>query len=355
MNIRRVVITSLTGIISLASISLSLSLAWFAAGVVLHVDTLDVSIRGERNLVVSTSDELDSFKNTLTNEDLKETGVFVPVSTMFSERWENKEEPYPEFYEYYNSFFFPSSGIPYGPDKCTSGFYQETLYLMCDDDVYVSLDVNETYFRSNPDMNELSAAEYVKENPGSNKNEVIEGMNELINSLRFSLYDVSENKYYIVDPYKDGTTYYGGVLDNDNDDFYDLYEDEDGVTKEVIYGEVNNRELAVYEDVGENDIDADPNAKASSFTAKHKKNTKKFLKEESLSSGLSFASEPSYVLEDFNTYDIYENKMVLELAHTVPKQIVLSIYIEGWDLDCVNRNMGGSFISQIQFQILREK
>lgn len=355
MNTKRIVLTALTGLISLASISISLSLAWFAAGANLRVDTLEISIRGERNLTISTSSDIDSFKSKLTKEELNDYGAFYPVSSMFGSRWQNEENPYPAFYEYPFTNFFPSDGVPYGPDKSTSGFFQQTLYLMCDDDAYISLDPDATHIVSDEEQNRENAFEFVKENPEYTIREVLNGMNDLVNAMRFSIYDIGEGKYYIFDTNKEGITYYGGALDNDNDTYYDVYEDDDGNIKEVIYGEVNNRELAVYEDVGDEDIDIGENEKLSSFTAKHKKNTKRFLKQESLSSGLSFAKEEALTLLDVNTYDIHTNKMVLEVEHTVPKPIVLSIYLEGWDLDCINRTMGGSFLSQIQFRILREK
>lgn len=357
MNTRRIVLTALTGLISLASLSISLSLAWFAAGANLRVDELDVVIRGERNLTISTSPDVASFKRELTKgrDNLNDYGMFAPVSSMYGSKWENDANPYPSFYEYPISSFFPSSGVPYGPEKSSTGFFEQTLYLMCDDDVYVSLDIDTTHFSSDVEKNEISAAEFVSENPNYDLDDVISGMNNLVKAIRFSIYDVSERKYYIFDPYKDGPTYYGGALDNDNDTYYDVYEDVNGDLKEVIYGEIVNRELAVYEDVGDEDIDIGEGEQLSSFNAKHKKNTKRFMKDESLSGGLSFVEEKSLAFSELDTWDIYENKMVLELAHTVPKEIVLSIYIEGWDKDCLNGTMGGSFNSQIQFKILREK
>ena len=352
MKIRKVIISAFTGLISLASLSLSFSIAWFAAGTQLYVDQFEVGIRGERNLVISTSDDLDSFKSEITEKDLNECGPFAPVSSMFDYKWKNEENPIPSFYEYVDSSFFPSSGIPYDPSRIETGFFQQSIYLMCDDDAYISVDPFRTYFESNVEANKVTASKYVKKNPEANYDEVLAGLNNLTNSLRFSIYDVSERKYYIIDPTKEEVTYLGGVLDNDKDKYFDVYEDTHGEYREVLYGEVINRDLAVYEDVGDEDILAHGNY--SVFNANHKKGTKRFLKEESLSRGLSFKEEDSLSLEDIESVDIEENPMVINLYHTVPKELIFSVYLEGWDLDCINQTMGGNFDAQIQFKILRE-
>ena len=48
-----------------------------------------------------------------------------------------------------------------------------------------------------------------------------------------------------------------------------------------------------------------------------------------------------------------KKKQDLRSAHP-EKRIVLSIYMEGWDLDCTNAHMGGSFDLGLGFKILRE-
>ena len=38
-----------------------------------------------------------------------------------------------------------------------------------------------------------------------------------------------------------------------------------------------------------------------------------------------------------------------------PKRLVVSFFLEGWDLDSVNAAMGASFIWNLSFRIIRER
>ena len=275
------------GLITLASLSfISSTLAWYAASTMLHVESIDVEIKSERDLRISTSTDEDTFKSELTYDELEKAGLFMPVSTMFSSKWENEENPTPKFYEYSN-IFTPESGIPYGPREIDKGFFQQRIYLLTDDDLYVSIDPENTYFNPNEEANVISAKTEMKHFPDLTEEEVVRNLNDIVKAIRFSLYDVSANKYYIIDPYKDSVVYYGGALDNDKDEYFDTYADENGVVREVVYGEINDRSLAVYEDVGDTDIEIEEGERFSCFTAMHKRKTKMFKFEESLSNGLT--------------------------------------------------------------------
>ena len=354
MNFKRTVISLFAGLISLASLSISFSLAWFAASTRLYVDTLEVEMRGERNLKISTSDIKDSFKEKLEFHELDESGLFMPVSSMFESKWIDEYQPVPTFYEY-TAPFVPESGIPYGPKEMNEGYYQQDIYLLCDDDAYISLDIDKTFFKPNEEANLIAARRMTKESSEEDEEETIYGnLNKLVNALRFSIFDVEEKNYFIVDPTKSGTTLLGGALDNDRDQYFDVYTSPTQERKEAIYGEVYNRENAVYADVGEEDIDIDEGTAYTCFNAKHKAHAERFLLEESLSNGLVIKEEPSLDFEDISSPRPDENKLVIPVKHDVPKRLIFSIYLEGWDLDCVNVTMGGNFLSQIQFKILRE-
>ena len=366
MNFKKITLAFYIGLISLASLSLSFSIAWYATSTTLRVDTIVVDIRGERELQISKSSDPDSFKEELPYEQLDKSGRFMPVSSMFQEKWISRDNGTPEFYEYRNAFFNDAGAVS-APTRCTRGFYQQTLYLMCDDDAYVSLDVAKdpdiidheqrmTYFIPNYDANRSTSQkkevkDYFK---GLTEEEIYTNLNELVNALRLSIYDVSENKYYIFDPNKNETTYLGGVLDNNMDKYFDTYIDGENVRKEGIYGEVDHLDKAVYEDVGNTDEDIKANESYSCFTAIHPAHSKKFLRDESLANGLFIKEEPSITYSDMESAKPELNKFVLNLKRYEPKEIIVSIYLEGWDHDCINTNMGASFLSQIQFKILRE-
>lgn len=353
MNSKKLILAFLIGLVSITSLSLSFSLAWYAASTRLFVDTIEVEIKGERKLLLSTTDDEDSFKEELYPSDFDAVGYFIPVSSMFSSNWFGEDTP--EFYEY-NNVVVGSDGVPSGPSRLQKGFLQQDIYLLSDDDVYVSIDPNKesTYFHVNEELNAQRAHTVVKNEPQYTYEEALNSLNNLVFAMRYSVYDVSNKNHFIIDPYKTGTTYYGGTLDNDKDDYFDTYIDENGIYKEVLYGEINDRSLAEYHDVGENDIDIAQGTAYSSFNAKHAKGTKYFLEKESLSNGLTFKAENSLTPSDMESNDPEINKMVIPLHRNEPKKIVLSIYLEGWDRDCINTTMGGSFISQIQFRILRE-
>lgn len=369
MNFKKIALAFYIGLISLASLSLSLSIAWYATSTTLRVDTIVVDIRGERNLQISKSSDPESFKEELKYEELDKSGLFMPVSSMFQEKWMAKDNKTPEFYEYRNAFFNDAGAVS-APTRSIRGFYQQSLYLMCDDDVYVSLDVEKsigdyqdidinkaaTYFLPNYESNRVTAASpYTQDNfKGLTEEEIYQNLNDLVTALRLSIYDVSENKYYIIDPYKKDVTYLGGVLDNNMDKYFDTYVDSDNVRKEGVYGEVDNLDKAEYVDVGSEDEDIKVGELYSCFTAIHQANSKKFLRDESLTNGLFIKEEPSITYQDMNTAKPDENEFVLNLTRYEPKEIIVSIYLEGWDLDCINTNMGASFLSQIQFKILRE-
>ena len=62
--------------------------------------------------------------------------------------------------------------------------------------------------------------------------------------------------------------------------------------------------------------------------------------------------EEAIALEEFKNpkkpfhFPVYRN---------TPKEVVISMYIEGWDLKSVNYNMGASFTADLSFMIEREK
>ena len=73
-----------------------------------------------------------------------------------------------------------------------------------------------------------------------------------------------------------------------------------------------------------------------------------YNEEQSKANGFEIAKEDSLwlgALKGDNT------NLLIPLTSGVPTKIVLSIYLEGWDLDCVNATMGASFISKLSFKL----
>ena len=273
---------------------------------------------------------------------------------MFESKWRQKGGPkLPQFYEYRGSFV-PPSGI-YEPDQIESGFYTQTLYLRADDDVYVTLDPDFCFARAQEDVNRarahaLAGLPLYKD---FTEDELFERLNGVANSMRASFYFIEDDKYFILDPNKEGTTYYAGLLDNTKDGYFDDYIDPNYQKYEVVYGEMNDRSLIRYGERHAEDIPAV--GELTSFNAGHHANTYLFDADASAAAGLEFKAEPALGIEDLSDTTVIENNPFAVLLHrNTPKAFQLSIYLEGWDHDCVNAVMGASFSVGMQFKILRE-
>ena len=74
---------------AIATLSVSLTWAWYASSDQLQVNSFDIDMNGNVQLLLSTSKELNTFKQKLTNEDLVEDESFAlaPVSSMYKDEW----------------------------------------------------------------------------------------------------------------------------------------------------------------------------------------------------------------------------------------------------------------------------
>ena len=373
MNFRKVIITSLVGSIGIAVLSLSLSIAWFNTSENLYLDTLVISVSGEQQLRISTSGEDGTFVESLKykidedDNDLNNAGLFQPVSSMFKSKWlEDDLKTEPEMYIYTNSavdaHYAPT------PEEAQWGYYKQHLFLYSSSTVNATLDaesliVEEINSRNSTYAYELITQEHVKDeykethpdwewdpnDPKSIKeihDYILSELNKMKYCMRIAILDVELNKFYIIDPYKDGPTLLGGRADLFLNKYYDDYlNEEDHQRYEVIYGEVTGRENAFYHPA--RDTDSAAPEVYTSFASRTKAGTRAF--DLALSEGLEIKEEDSLSLEEV------EEKMILPLKSGQPKEIVLMAYMEGWDLDCTNKHMGGNFNIDLQFKISEEK
>ena len=395
MNKKRIIFTSIVGTIALAALSVSISLAWYAASDRLSVNDLNVDVFTDGKLKVNTSDDIFTFKDELGMRDFDEADrdiVFMPTSSMYQNEWfdENADlehrEKLPHFYDVYNDSVI-SSATP-NLNETTYGFFRKDLYLITNFNFYASLEVrtnkkDDRYssFLPNEEANEARARQLWSEHPewGLTKDEIRERLDNLVNCLRISILVLDENEYhyYIIDPYKKNNehTYYGGRLDNNGDGYYDTYRGEhEGqyYDTEVVYGEVNNRELIKYDyvplPVSNDDSSSDAQIASStqraqffgdSFHAESKTNCYAYNEEESKSNGFEIVEEPSLSLEDIRKSNAgiddpnRKQDLLIPCHPNTPSHIVLSIYLEGWDLDCVNATMGACFDITLYFSLIR--
>ena len=374
MTKKRIILTSLIGTVAIATLATSITLAWYGASNMLNINTFDIGIVGNPTLKLSTKTDLDSFREEITNEQLKEEigkdFLLEPVSSMYRNSWMDENKDIPVFYDCSN-YLTPSSGIP---DKkvATTGFFSKKIYLLSSISYYVSLDLSEdkTFFNNNSDANFSRAqtiyADIKKKDPETTVtiNELKDSLDNLKNCLRASiLVNIEGNyKYYVIDPYKDTSdkTVFGGLLDNDGNGYYDTYLDTtEGLAnkkeKETVYGEVNDRSLIVYDEPENSGSDPssyhpipyDPYF-GNSVLGENKDTAYTFNKQASIANGLKFVEEESISFEDLRNN---ESLIKIPCYKDVITEIVISIYLEGWDHQCINATMGASFESKISFKL----
>lgn len=370
---KRLIISSLIGVTALTAVSLSLSLAWYSSGDRLAISSVDLSVRTDPKLKVSTSNDLSTFvdKIDLNSDEYEEDSekfLFKPVSTMYRDGWlnENKNEPI-----FYDSSFVASIN---GDNKLVAeqGFYSKKIYLLTEQDYYVGIDAKESLFENDKAANSLRAQEIYasKDNEEAQLSvaQIEEALNKLRDCLRVSILinDVEDDRYInnrfsVINPTKesdDDKVYFGGLLDNDNDGYYDtvpMLDNNQVVQAEYLYGEINDRELAKYHDPenpGGEDEKKNPSPKllGNSFLGDHKKTVYTYDELASINNNMQFKEEGAISLENLENFD---KGIIIPCYANQPREIVISIYLEGWDLDCINGTMGASFNTKLSFKILR--
>lgn len=362
MKLQKLILSFYVGIITLSVATLSMSIAWYAASTRVSVRSIDITIDTDRELLIST--EKDSgYVETINHVDLKETGVFIPVTTAYSSSWIDSKSDKPLFYDdsLYSEFEELDTKSP-----VESGYFTQKFYLQADDDLYVTIDGDKTSLLANVEYNKSYAKvlydEYQRgldeEKKKLSEEDIYLRLNELVKAMRYSILVPSEKdySYAIIDPYKSEDTVYAGLLDNDTDHYYDYFErHSDHKLYERLYGDFDgDPSLIVYDEASENDsLFINAHTEASAFNARHKRGVKSVNLEKSIANGITLKKENSYKLEDFEKekaskpyhFPVYRN---------APQEIIVSIYIEGWDLDSVNYTMGATFISNLAFTIERE-
>lgn len=358
--------------ICLLVLSVSTSLAWYASARILHLDTVKVTIDSDRELRISTKED-SGYKSSLNDSDLNQRDLFQPVSSMGYGTLFDDQSSSPLFYQNNTGLTDTHTGIPFTPGVAERGFYQQELYLKADDDVYVTLDPKKCSFLPDEKKNRERAKKRYPDRSDAELAKLVKRRNTLNKALRVSLFvppltEKEKNRYpnirsfSVIDPYKEGTTLFGGILDTGYDGYYDDYEytgDDDGRRKkgqryETIYGNVSMREKAVYSDIMDKDIESDgkKNYDYSSFDSLHKQGVHLLDLEASRSNGRIIEKENSISLSSLGGKD---SLWILPLYRNQPRKIILSLYREGWDRDCINQTRGASFLSSISFEIARER
>lgn len=358
MKKSNLVISFFVGAIALCVATVSMSVAWYASADRAWIENIIMTVDGDRELLIST--EADGrYVEKLDNSDLMEPGLFAPVTAAYSSKWLNVSDA-PVFYDETSSDIEKDAELL---QVATSGYFSQKLYLMADDDVYVTIDPTNTFIKANENNKVYAAILYENYQLYGDdaqkmltKSEIEVRLNNLVYAMRYSLLikdlETNEYDYYIIDPNKNNETFYGGLLDNNCDLYYDYYID-NNINYERVYGEIiGNKDEIVYDYPLDSDSDyKQPSEEPNAFNAKHKKGVKLFNYEASREKGIDFKKEESIEVSEFEG----DNKPIIFSAYRdTPREIILSIFIEGWDLDSVNYTMGSTFNANLSFKIERE-
>ena len=360
MKRSKFILTFYIGMIALSVATLSMSIAWYASADIVRIEGIDITIDADRAIQISTSRD-GEYKDSLDKDDLQDVGDFIPLTGAHSALWMESKQDSPIFYDEANhsNYEFAQVSVP-----ATQGFLSQKLYLKTDDDLYITIDADKTMLKANKEYNRTYAKTlYGQYQEGTDESlkqltveEIEERLNKLVNAMRYSILvtDKTDYQYVIIDPNKEGTTLYGGLLDNDIDRYYDYFiRESDGLSYERLYGEYKGEyENIVYDEPLQEDTTYESeNEEPSAFNARHKKGVRTVNLAKSLENGIEIVEEKSYTLSELSGND---NPFIIPVYRDTPKEIVLSIYIEGWDLDSVNYTMGATFVSSLTFKIERE-
>ena len=360
MKKSKLILTMYIGVIALAVASVSMSVAWFATSRTLYVNSINITIDTDRDLKISKAKD-DGYVEHIDYTEQEATGVFIPLTTAHSSLWTSRRLDSPIFYE--ESTASENEHFDYFKES-DFGYFSQKYYLLADDDLWITIDPEKTFIDANTQYN-ATYAEYLYNHYQNlddehyakfkeySVEELYERLNRVVNAMRFSILikDGEEYSYTIIDPHYEEKTVMGGLLDNSVDGYYDYYIKENTDERyERLYGDYTG-EIVYDEPLAQDSGYLDPNEPASAFNARHKKGIKTVNFERSKEEkGLTFKEEGSINLEDFKTGVPFHFPVYMD----TPKEVVVSVYIEGWDLDSVNYTMGAAFFADLTFKIERE-
>ena len=343
--------------------SASMSVAWFIASSTLYVNSINISFDADRELEISVSKD-DGYTDHIDHTETNPTGLFAPVTTAHSSLWTSQKKDSPIFYDESNASEIENFQH-FKEVEENNGYFSKKYYLRADDNLLITIDPEKTFIKPNEEYNATYAEhlyryyqsledEHYEKYKDFTVEELYQKLNEVVKAMRFSILikDGDEYSYTIIDPNYEQETLMGGLLDNAMDGYYDFFLKE-GTNDfyERVYGEIVGE--PVYDEPAAQDSDfLAPSEVPTAFNARHKKGIRTFNLQKSIEqNNFEIKSEGAYSLDDFRkdkkpfTFPVYMD---------TPKEVVISIYIEGWDLDSVNYTMGAAFYSDLTFKVERE-
>ena len=417
MKKSKLILALYIGVVTLAVASVSMSVAWFFASRTLYVNSINITFDTDKDLKISESRD-NHYKGSIHYDDKDANVAFMPLTSAHSSLWTSQQKDSPIFYDESNSSelkdYISYREVEEGNGYFTKKFYllsDDDVYVTINHDtektfiekneeynipiankrahdvkviknnrdnlesIYLDLkerydedpasvsqdELNDAKFKFDLAENELSTyleqhhyftREELELDETALKDVVLDRLNKVVNAMRFSVLikDQDEYEYAIIDPNKDRVTLLGGLLDNSVDQYYDYYlDDSTDEWYERVYGEVSGEPVYDVPFTDPEDI-KDPSNPPSAFNARHKKGVRTYNEVKSKENGFKIAEEKSFTNADFESTPEFHFKVY----DGVPKEVIVCIYLEGWDLDSVNYTMEATFNASLSFKIERE-
>lgn len=344
----------LAGVLSFAltfAASVTSTYAWFEVSEHAKVSQLDFSIHDEADFEIGLKNNNDGYDYYHeVNDEILESHFarYQPNSTLhdlssnYQSLWLNEEtNPETDFPVLRRSY--ADKEKPHQIYVAQTGYYQFEFFLKANRDMYLFLDPESCYAKPLHDLNVATAEAF-------HKSITAEDLDNIVHACRVSFY--SSRGFTIWEPNTDvgSTTVFGGVLDLNGDGYYD-----DNNGKEVVYGEYADDAPLVYDEAYDVDTPA-YNENHTAFKASHRAGIAPFNLAKSEAAGLSFAHETTYTLKELSLpdgvgqYDPSTMHPLLALSAGVPTRLVVTIYLEGWDLDMVDSIGEGHFTLGLGFK-----
>lgn len=337
-------------VVTVAS-AITATYAWGTASRYVNLSNLEIGIQTDALINVGLrnqeTNEIKFYKKDEINQEIFEengfntNSLYRPVSSSFANKWLIKGED-----GTYNSVFpeltrdYSSSNETNYPGKANYGFRQFELFFSSTEPVNISFGAASAVFADTSKNHDVAVSKGLSE----------KDLNSITNAMRISI--LTEDSFYIIDPTKTASstpTYYGGRLVKGGAYYYktDMI---DGEEREVPYGDCDKTKL-VYDKILKEDAGSrDSN---SIFKGVSKAGARPLNMEKSIENG-AFKEEQSLSISDLaskgtiirNWKKKYENDITPECS---VKRIVVTYYIEGWDMDNIDVMANASFKSSLVF------
>jgi len=263
------------------------------------------------------------------NADYDKNTYLQEVSSMFSSAWlQDESVPAAEKVPLLRKPYSESTSDTM-TEAAEGGYLQYALHFICDEPCHLYLDAStkaEVLERWNKNL----AAQY-----GYSEEE----LNRVLDCVRVSFY--SEQVFAIAEPGQEEASHtrFGGPLQARNDKGY--FDDREG--KEILYGEYEG--TPTYSPALDQDSEIPTNP--SAFDAIHKAGVERVNPE-----SVTYAYEESHPLSAFLHQGGPSAGGAIclgTLQKDVDYRLVVSVYIEGWDLDLTDSLATGKFSLDLQF------